>query len=248
MNIPVALQLYSVRDEMQKDFIGTLEKVAAIGYKGVEFAGFGNLPAGQLKKVLDKLGLTAAGSHTNINQLTAKLDEVIEYNLAIGNHYIICPHYKFNSKEDISKASDLFNKIGEVIRTNGLEFLYHNHSHEFVKFDGEYCLDLLYKGVKAANMGAEIDSGWVFYSKVDPAAYIRSYKGRCPLVHVKDFTSIDEMLFTEIGNGIVNIGAIASAAAEAGTRWLIAEQDECSIPSLESVRISFENLKKMKLV
>lgn len=248
MKIPVALQLYSVRDEMQKDFIGTLGKVAGIGYKGVEFAGFGNIPAVQLRKVLADLGLAAAGSHTDIKLLTDKLDEVIEYNRTLGNKYIVCPYMSFESKEDIVKASELFNKIGEKIRTNGLEFLYHNHSHEFKKFYDEYGLDLLYKGVKPENMGAEFDTGWVFYSGVDPVEYIQSYKGRCPLIHVKDFTSTDGMKFTEVGNGIVDVKGIAAAAAEAGARWLIVEQDECSMPSLESVGISFENLKKMNLV
>jgi len=248
MSIPIALQLYSVRDEMQKDFIGTIKKVAGIGYKGVEFAGFGELSAGQLKKVLDGLGLTVVGSHTGIDLLSEKLDEVIEYNLALENKYIVCPYSRFESKEDITRMSELFNKIGEKIRANGMEFLYHNHSHEFKKVDGEYCLDLLLKGIKPANLAAEIDSGWVFYAGVDPATYIKSYKGRCPLIHIKDFTSIDDTNYTEIGNGIIDVKAIAAAAIEAGSKWLIVEQDECSIPSLESVRISFENLKRMNLV
>lgn len=248
MNLPIALQLYSVRDEMEKDFIGTLKKVADIGYKGVEFAGFGNLPAVQLKEALADLGLTPVGSHTGVDLLSEKLDEVIEYNLTLGNKYIICPYNKYESKEDIIKASQFYNETGEKIRARGLEFLYHNHDFEFNKFDGEYGIDIIFKGIKSGNMAAEIDAGWVFYAGIDLAAYINSYTGRCPLIHIKDFLSIDNKNFTEIGNGIVDVKAIAAAAVEAGTKWLIVEQDECSIPSLESVRISFENLKKMKLV
>lgn len=248
MNLPIALQLYSVRDEMEKDFIGTLKKVADIGYKGVEFAGFGNLPAVQLKEALADLGLTPVGSHTGVDLLSDKLDEVIEYNLTLENKYIICPYYKLESKEDIIKASQFFSKAGEKIRASGLDFLYHNHDFEFKKYDGEYGLDILFKGVKPGYMSAEIDSGWVFYAGVNPAAYIKSYTGRCPLIHIKDFLTSDSRSFTEIGKGIVDVKAIAAAAVEAGTKWLIVEQDECSIPSLESVHISFENLKKMKLV
>ena len=248
MKIPVALELYSVRDETQKDFIGALEKVAGIGYKGVEFAGFGDIPAARLRKALAGLGLEAAGSHTDIRPLTDELDEVIEYNQALGNHYIVCPCMTFESKEDIARTSELFNKIGEKIRAGGLEFLYHNHAHEFKRFDGEYGLDLLFKGVEPENMGAEVDTGWAFYAGADPAGYIGKYKGRCPLIHVKDFTSAKDGNFTEIGAGAVNVRAIAAAAAETGVRWIIVEQDESSMPSLESVGVSFANLRKMDLV
>ena len=245
--LPVALQVYSVRDEMEKDFIGTLKKVADIGYKGVEFAGFGDLPAARLKEVLESLGLVPVGSHTSVELLLGDLGGVIDYNLTLGNKYIVCPFNTYQSKEAIVKASQLYNEIGEKICAGGLEFLYHNHDFEFKKYDGEYGIDIIFNGVKPENMAAEIDSGWVFYAGVDPAAYVRSYTGRCPLVHIKDFKSTEGRSFTEIGNGIVDIEAIAAAAVEAGTKWLIAEQDESSIPQLESVRISFENLKKMGL-
>ena len=247
MSLPVAVQLYSIRDEMNRDFVGTLEKVAGIGYKGVEFAGFGGLPASELKKVLDRLGLAPVGSHTGINLLKENLDEVIAYNLDIGNRYIICPHNTYESKEDYVKASQLYNEIGEKICAGGLEFLYHNHDFEFVKYDGEYGFDILFKGAEPQNLAAEIDSGWVFYAGHDPAAFIKSYAGRCPLVHIKDFKSRENRSFTEVGSGIVDVKAIAAAAEEVGVRWLIVEQDECSIPSLESVQISFNNLKKMGL-
>lgn len=248
MKLPVALQLYSVRDEMGKDFIGTLEKVAGIGYKGVEFAGFGDLPAKRIKEALDGLGLVPTGSHTNIKMLSEQLDSVIEYNLALGNKYIVCPYDRFETKEDVLRASELYDRIGEKIRKNGLEFLYHNHSHEFVKYEDQYALDILFNNTKPSNLAAEIDAGWVFYSGVDPAAYIGSYKGRCPLIHVKDFMTAGNRDFTEIGSGIIDVQAIATAAVDAGTKWLIVEQDECSMPSLESVHISLEYLKKINLV
>lgn len=247
MNLPIALQLYSVRTEMARDFEGTLKKVAGIGYKGVEFAGFGGIPAERMKNLLNELGLVPVGSHTALKLLMEKPDEVIEYNLAIGCNYVICPYNEYRSKEDYIKFSNIYNEIGEKIREAGLEFLYHNHDHEFTKYDGEYGLEILFAGTKPENMAAELDAGWVFYAGVDAPAYIRAYKGRCPLIHMKDFSSIDNRNFTEIGNGIIDINAISQAAADAGTQWLIVEHDECSMPELDSVRISFENLKRMKL-
>ena len=152
MSLPVALQLYTVRDETEKDFIGTLEKVAEMGYKGVEFAGFGDIPASRMKATLDRLGLKAVGSHTGPDLLKEKLDEVIKYNLEIGNKYIICPWAPFETKDDYVNAACLFNKIGARCKDSGLQFAYHNHDFEFKVFDGEYGLEILYNGTKPENM------------------------------------------------------------------------------------------------
>jgi sugar phosphate isomerase/epimerase len=248
MKLPVAIQLYSVRDALERDYAGTLRKIADIGYKGVEFAGFGGLSAVRIKKLLEELGLTPAGSHTDINLLREKLDEVIEYNLTIGNKYIVFPFNNYESKEDYIKAAKFYDECGERIRARGLQFLYHNHGFEFIKYDGEYGLELIYKSVKPENVGAELDLGWIFYMGIDPAAYLKSFKKRCPLVHIKDFLTVGERSFTEIGNGLVNVKSIAEAAVEAGVEWLIVEQDESSITSMESAKINLENMQKLGLV
>lgn len=247
MKLPVAIQLYSVRDALEKDFVGTLREIAGIGYKGVEFAGFGGLQAAELKGLLNELDLTPVGSHTNLDLLTGQLDEVIEYNKILGNKYIICPFNKYESKEDYIKASELYDGLGAKIREKGLEFLYHNHGFEFTRYDGENGFNILFKNVKPENMGAEIDLGWVFYMGIDPAAFLGSFHGRCPLIHIKDFLAVGEMTFTEIGNGLVDVKAVASAAASAGVEWLIVEQDVSSTTSMNSARINFENMKKLGL-
>ena len=136
---------------------------------------------------------------------------------------------------------------GEKIRAHRLEFLYHNHNFEFMKYDGEYGLDIIFNSVKPENVGAELDLGWIFYTGIDPAAYLKNFKKRCPLVHIKDFLSVGERTFTEIGNGLVDVKGIAAAAVEAGVEWLIVEQDVSNITSMESARINLENLKKMGL-
>jgi sugar phosphate isomerase/epimerase len=247
MKLPVAIQLYSVRDAMEKDFAGTLRKIADLGYKGVEFAGFGGFSAVQIRDLLKELGLTPAGSHTGIDALRDNLDEIIEYNLTIGNKYIICPYNQYKSKEEYISAAKFYDECGEKIRARGLEFLYHNHDFEFMKFDGEYGLDIIFKNVKPENVGAELDLGWIFYAGIDPAAFLRSFKKRCPLVHIKDFLSAGEKTFTEIGNGLVDTKGIAAAAVETGVEWLIVEQDVSNITSMESARINLENLKKIGL-
>lgn len=247
MSLQIAVQLYTLRNETAKDFIGTLEKVAAMGYQGVEFAGFGDIPASRMKAELDRLGLKAVGSHTGMDQLTGKLDEVIAYNLEIGNKYVICPWYKFDSREDYVNTAKALDEIGEKLRAKGLQLGYHNHDSEFVQFDGEYGMDILYNNTRPENMVAEIDTCWVFFAGVDPAAYVRKFRSRCPLVHLKDLTSRnrEEFKFAEVGTGINDIKGIVEAAKDIGAEWVVVEQDSTYIPALESVRISFENVKKM---
>lgn len=245
MKLPIALQLYSVRDETEKDMPGTLEKLAAMGYTGVEFAGFGGIPAQEMRAKLAGLGLKAVASHTGINLLKERLDEEIEYNLEIGSKYIICPSNRCEPMDDFLKITDFFDKVGEKCRANGLRFGYHNHDFEFLKVNDEYYLDALFAGISPENLAAEIDAGWVFYAGIDPAEYIGRYKGRCPLIHVKDFLTRGERSFTEIGNGIVDNGAVVRAAEAAGAEWLIVEQDVSSRSTLESAKICFDNLSKL---
>lgn len=246
MNKPIALQFYTVRDESSKDFIGTLEKVAEIGYQGIEFAGFGDLGAPELKKHLDRLGLKSVGNHTGMDLLQNNLDEVIEYNLVIGSKYIICPFLKPESKEEYLEAAEFFDMVGKKCSEKGLVFCYHNHAHEFTQYDGKYALDLMFENTDSKNMQAEIDTYWVHYAGIDPVEYVLKYSGRCPLVHIKDMKgSGDSRTFTEVGTGIIDIRGIVSAADKAGAEWLIVEQDRCEIPSLESAEISFGNLKKI---
>jgi sugar phosphate isomerase/epimerase len=244
MKLPVALQLYTVRDETIKDFVGTLEKVSAIGYQGVEFAGFGEVPADEMKKVLKRLGLKAVGSHTPKELLFNELDKVIEYNLEIGNTYVICPYDSYETQDEWYTAIDRYRVIAEKLRENGLQYCYHNHAHEFVKYGNEYLLDIMYKMIDDSLLKAEIDTYWVYYAGVDPVGYVLKYSGRMPLVHIKDMEK-QTRDYTEVGEGRMDIGSIVKASAQAGAEWLIIEQDSCKMPSLESAKLSFDNLKKI---
>lgn len=247
MSIPIAVQMYTLRDETAKDFKGTLEKVASIGYKGVEFAGYGGLSASQLKAELDRLGLKVAGDHVGMDLLKNHLEETIEYNLEIGNQYIICPWTKYETKDEYLALAEFLNQAGEKCKARGLEFGYHNHAHEFQLFDGEHALDLLFKNTDPELVKMELDTYWVQYAGIEPVGYLKKYAGRCVLVHQKDMEAGEGKGFTEVGNGIMDIKAIFAASEEIGARWFIVEQDKCSRPSLESVAISFNNLKKLGL-
>lgn len=247
MQIPIALQLYTLRNETAVDFEGVLEKIAQIGYRGVEFAGYGNLKSGQMVSLLKRLNLSPAGSHVPLDLLKNKVDEIIEYNLEIGNKYIICPYAKYESKGDYIDFARFLEKAGEKIRSKGLVLGYHNHAHEFIKYDDKYALDIIFENTQEEVLVMELDTYWVQYAGVNPVEYLKKYNGRCSLIHQKDMKKEDRS-FTEVGEGIMDIKAIYEEGLNQKVSYFIVEQDLCTIPPLESVQISFNNLRKMGFV
>lgn len=248
MNYSIAVQLHTLREETEQDFIGTLEKVAEIGYQGVEFYQYGGLTAAELKQQLDRIGLKAAASHIQLEELKTNIDEIIEYNIQIGCDYIVVPWTNYQEKDQYVELARLCNEFGAKCKARGIQLCYHNHHREFKVFDGEYALDLFFSLTEAEKVQAEIDVYWVKYSGVDPSQYLKKYSGRCPLVHLKDMEDTEERFFAEVGSGTLDVKGVVATAEEIGAKWLIVEQDRCRRPALESVTISFNNLKKMGLV
>jgi len=247
-DLPIALQLYTVRDDVAEDYIGTLKKVAEIGYAGVELGGTGDMTPAEFKQVLADLGLKPAGQHIGLDQLETQLDRVIDDNLAIGNSFIVCPWLPEDRRQDAEgwkKTGELFDKIGAQCREQGLTFCYHNHSFEFARFDGEYGLDLLYGATDPELVKAELDTYWVQHGGESPAEYLRKYADRTPLIHLKDMLPDEAKTFAEVGEGILDWDAIFAEAEADAAVWGIVEQDRCQRPPLESARLSLENLKKM---
>ncbi len=243
--LPIGVQLYTLREETEKDFVGTLKKVKEIGYDGVEFAGFGGYSAVEMKEILENIGLKGFSSHVPLTQLENNLTEVIEYHKTIGAEVIACPFIPqemWNSKEAYLKLAELFNKVGEQCKEAGIQFCYHHHAFEFVQFDGEYGLDLIFSNTKPELVQLECDVYWVQHAGLSPAEYINKYDGRCPLVHVKDMKDNEGKDFAPVGTGIIDIASVVKTAEEVGARWLVVEQDKCEGPAIESVELSYNNL------
>jgi sugar phosphate isomerase/epimerase len=135
--------------------------------------------------------------------------------------------------------------IATAMKSDGLQLCYHNHSFEFQKFDGKYGLDIFYENSDPNLVLAEIDTYWVQHGGEDPAQFLRKYPNRCPLIHLKDMLADAQKSFAEVGAGILNWPEIFKACEAVGAQWYIVEQDRCQRPPLESVRMSFENLKRM---
>lgn len=248
--LTVSVQMYTLRDHSAKDFLGTFTQVAKIGYGAVELAGTNNLPALELKKHLDSLGLAVSGAHVGIQELEGdNFQKTVDYYRALNVKYIICPWWpaeRRKTQAEWLESSRQLNEIGAKLRALGMQMCYHNHDFEFQQVDGKYGWDLLFQNAEPQNLGAELDCYWVSKAGIDPVRIIRQYKGRIPLLHAKDMAAGPEKHFASVGAGILNWPAIIQAARESGTLWYVVEQDDCyGQDSFESVKISLQNLKKM---
>ena len=273
--LPIALQLYTVRGDMEQDFKGTLQKVKALGYDGVEFAGlFNNAPA-DINAMCKEIGLVPISAHVPLADMLADVDKVIADYKAIGCEYIVVPYVTEARRPGGDKFFQLvaeIRAIGEKCKAAGLTLLYHNHDFEFKKLEsGEYGLDYLYANVPADLLQTELDQCWVKYSGLDPVEYLKKYTGRAPVVHLKDFhiegkqegdpyalIGLNEnetkkssaFEFRPLGNGVQDIPSIIAAAKEAGSKWLVVEQDQPSMGKtpIECAATSMEYLKSIGAV
>lgn len=245
----IGVQLYTLRDLMKDAFVPTLEKVAKIGYEGVEFAGYGDMPIKALRDVVVDLGLTPVSSHVSLNELQNRLSGVIEEASVLQLEYVFCPYLPEElrrSKSDYQQLAEFFNRVGESFAEVDIRFGYHNHAFEFLTFDNTFALDYLYEHTQKEYVKAELDLYWIAYAHQDPSEYIRRYAGRCPVVHLKDMTADDERFFAEVGQGTLNWPGILSAAEESDVQWYIVEQDVCRNNPLESIQMSFEFLTQLR--
>ena len=251
---PIGLQLYTVRDQLQKDVPGTIAKVAGIGYKEVETYDLYGMPAKRFAKLLKDNGLTAVSGHYLLDvektQWEKKVAEAKELGLKYMVHAILDPSER-KSLDDYKRHVELFNKNAEQSQKAGIQFCYHNHDFEFQKFDGVTVFDYLMKNLDPHLVQFEMDCFWVTHAGQDPVALMKKHPGRFPLLHIKDLkagiapsTEFDARmgLFTEVGKGVIDWKRIFAAAPTGGMKYFFVEQDYCGIPPLESIKVSYEYL------
>ena len=273
MALPIAVQFYSVRDEAEKDFFGTLKKIKDMGYDGVEFAGlFDNAPE-KIRDYCNEIGLTPVSAHVPLDDMIADAKGTLEAYKTIGCKYVAVPYIteeRHPGAEKWDETVAAINEIGAAAKDMGLTLLYHNHDFEFVKIDGEYGLDVLYNTVPADLLQTELDTCWVNVGGEVPAEYILKYTGRAPVVHLKDFVmkgknkpqklyeligieddtesaSEDDFSFKPVGYGVQDFPAILEASEKAGAKWVVVEQDspDKGNTPLNAVKMSIDYLKKL---
>ncbi len=272
MKLPVAVQLYSVRDEMEEDFEGTILKMKEMGYDGVEFAGLFGKTGAEVKAICEKADIVPISAHVPYYDMVADPDKVLADYAEIGCKYVAVPYLTEECRPGTDGWANTvagIKKIAEAAKKLGIQLLYHNHDFEFVKQGDAYALDVLYDTVPADLLQTELDTCWVNVAGENPAEYIRKYSGRSPVVHLKDFEmgengkagtlykliGIDEeedagestFCFRPVGYGEQDFGEILAACEEAGSQWVVVEQDEPSKGEsrLESVKLSREYLNSM---
>lgn len=246
----MGLQLYTIREEAEKDLLGTVANVADMGYDGVQFAGFFNTPATELKTVMDEKGIVAAGAHIGVDQLVGdKLQETFEYNDIIGNDLLICPSLPVDMRktaDDYKKAAELFNQIGDQCKHHGFAFGYHNHNFEFEKFDGQTGFNLLFEHSNSEFVKIELDCAWASFAGYDPLDIIQTYQDRVISLHIKDLKQVgDKKVSTEIGNGFIDFKQLIETGKQHGVQWYTVEQEDYERSPMESAKINASQLKEI---
>jgi sugar phosphate isomerase/epimerase len=240
--IPVGLQLYSVREQCAKDLPGVLAAVAKIGYKGVEFAGYHNRSAQDLRKLLDGNGLVACGTHTPYESVLGdKLKETIEFNRVIGNKFLIVPWMEGKTKQEWLDKAKLFNTLADQVKSAGMSVGYHAHAHDFEKFDGESAWDLFFGNTKP-EVVMQLDTSNCRDGGADPVAVLKKYPGRARSIHLKASGGGPEAV---IGEDKVDWKAVfAFCESQGKTEWYVVEHESSKDP-LDAVKRCFAALKAM---
>jgi sugar phosphate isomerase/epimerase len=262
----VGLQLYTVRGELKKDFDGTIGKVAATGYKEVEFAeDYGGHSPKDVRALLDKNGLVSPSAHIRYDLIENKWPETLETARVIGNGYLVCPWIdeKQRTADGYKRASELFNKAGEASQKAGIQFCYHNHSFEFAPSDatgGKLLYDLLLEQTDPRLVKMEMDLGWISVAGKDPVSYFEKYPGRFPMVHVKDYVNDPNSTssyagatgsvqfkgrLADVGKGIVDWKRIFAQSEIAGIKHYFVENDDAKTP-FEDIKISYDYLSGLR--
>ena len=272
-DIKVGIQLYSLRDELAKDMDGTLKRVKDMGYDYVEFAGFYDKSADEIKGLLDKYGLVAVSIHQSLDPYLAdNAEEFVKFINTLGIKYSAVPWMDKNVFYDEAKYAEFvenMKKTLKLLKENGIALCYHNHDFEFEKIGDEYILDRLYNDIP--ELMTELDLCWVKYGGEDPVKYVNKYAKRSGIVHFKDFYAkqmgggpvyalIDEngneiktekpskedngFKFTPLGKGLQDFATIIEAVKDSNIEYVIYEKDAWyDADPFEEARISREYLK-----
>jgi len=272
-HVPVGLQLYSVREQLPKDFDGTLKAIAAAGYTEVEAAGYYAMSAQEFKQSMDAAGLRCVSGHYPLDMLQPRLEAILEYAKEAGLQYIVCssPSLKDPSKVKVSPKApgyheawvqaftlddwkwnaEQYNQIGKRVKADGMKFGYHNHTTEFRKLKNVVPYEVLIQQTDPELVTFEMDCGWVVVAGYSPVEYLTKYPTRISMLHVKDFdlkNRKEQLQSTELGHGSIDYIAIFEAAKKGGhLAHYFVEQEEFDMPPLEAIKMDAEYMRELKV-
>jgi sugar phosphate isomerase/epimerase len=265
---PIGLQLYTVREEANKDLLGTLKKLQTVGYREVETAGFYGKSGKEMRKLLADHGMTAPSAHGSMGDIQKNMQKLVDGAAEVGAKYFICAfpslpagvtlpssdalasaitldHWKWNAEQ--------LNKLGEVAKKAGLQAGYHNHNMEFRSYNGVVAFDELLKWTDPALVTIELDLAWVVTAGADPIAYLKKHANRISLLHVKDVRKDAVTTTTEVKSQTVEVGrgkldwkSIFAACDPKHVKHYFVEQENFTGSPLDAVRASYEYLSTLK--
>lgn len=237
----LGIQLYTVRDELGKDFAGTLRFLEEQGVQGVELAfHYGNHEPDELAEVLCNYGLETYSIYEGLDNIADADSKVYDYAKALNCKYLACGFSEVALKNNFEDCLDKLKKADQAAKSKGLTLCYHAHAYEFDKYDSRNYLEVI---LSETDLLFEADTAWIYAGGEDVKAYLEKYQNKIPLIHIKDITAnID---YTELGNGVVNFDEVIDFARNSQVEWLGYEQDFSKIGALESTKRSFKFIKNL---
>lgn len=243
----VGLQLYTVRQEMEKDVEGTIARVAASGYKEVEFAGYFKKTPAEIRAMLDRHGLTSPSAHISSGEPDA-WKQALDAAHVVGHQYVVVPWIPQEQRTGIDGYKQIaahFNKAAEQARAAGLQFAYHNHDFEFAAVDGKLPYDVLLAETDPKLVQMEMDLYWIIKGGQEPLAYFARWPGRFPMVHVKDSMGPPDNKMADVGAGKIDWKRIFAQQSQAGIKHFFVEHDQPA-DAFASIKASCDYLKRLE--
>ncbi|MDD2707337.1 MAG: TIM barrel protein [Verrucomicrobiae bacterium] len=245
MPTPISVQLYSLRNECAKDFIGVLKKVAAIGFKGVEPAGFYGHKIREVHKTIEDLGMVISSSHRPW-VTPDNVSESVEIAGILGLDMVCCGFGpdSFKNMDEIRRAADQVNTMHAALKKHGLKLFLHNHWWEYAPVNGRLAID--HFAEMSPNVLFEIDTYWAAnFGANDPAEQVAKFKKRAPLLHIKDGTFVKDQPNVALGSGKMNFAKVLPAADPEVLRWLVVEFDSCGSDIFQALTQSHAHLTSL---
>jgi len=236
---PISIQLYSVREAGAEDFRGVIEKIAAIGYKGVEPAGLHGHGPAEVRGWLDELGLVTSSAHCPL-ATAENVNEVVDTAKALGFDLVISGVGRgtFDTLDSIKGVAEQFQAAAELLKPHGLRMGYHNHWWEMTEIDGRYGLAVFLE--LAPDVFSECDTYWASnFGAVDVPAFVAANAARMPVLHMKDGPLVMDAAHTAVGAGKMDVPAVVAAADENVLEWLVVELDQCDTDMMQAVADSY---------
>lgn len=258
MSLPVALQLWTVKQHASENFAETLKKVKEIGYDLVELADLYGLTPREIRTALRAAGVKAIAAHVSVEDLIREPEQTISVYKRIGVRYIVLPNVPENMRPGIAEDYDAVLKqialIGQHCGEQGIELLYHNHDFEFNKMpDGTYGLDYMFGHLPWEYLRPELDLGFIKTVGEEPTEYLKKYYGQVPVVHLKDYVKVDSsdvypdgLKNCPLGQGIQDMPAILDETVNCYVRYVVVEQDDPNeLDEIEAAKQSRDYLRSL---